>query len=142
MPQAEVTVSRTVEVDPVRVWNTIAAADGLDKWLPAIAQCTLEGSGVGATRYCTLGNGARLKERIVEVDHVRRVFRYSIDEHPLPARNVVGTVTVREAGASGSQVSWGASFAVEQAHKAELEGMFRQIYDDAISGLEAFLKRS
>ena len=142
MPQAEVTVSRTVDVDPNRVWSTIAAADGLDKWLPAIAQCRLDGSGVGATRYCTLGNGAQLKERIIEIDQARRVFRYAITEHPLPAREVTGTVTIRDAGAGAALVSWGASFEVEQAHKAELEGMFRQIYEEAIQGLEAFLKRA
>lgn len=142
MPQAEVKVSRKVNVDPDRVWNAIAAGDGLDKWLPVITYCRLEGSGAGATRYCTMANGAQLKERILEVDHARRVFRYSIDEHPLPARNLTGTVQISDLGDGATAVSWGARFEVEPADRNELEGMFRDVYDQAIRGLEAFLIKS
>lgn len=142
MPQVEVNVSRKVNVDPGLVWETIAAGDGLDKWLPVITQCRLEGSGAGATRYCTMANGAQLKERILEVDHARRIFRYSIDEHPLPARNLTGRVEIRDLGGGAASVSWGARFEVEPAHRSGLEGMLRDVYDKAIQGLEAFLVKA
>lgn len=142
MPLAEVNVSRRVNVDPGLVWNTIAAGDGLDKWLPVITQCRLEGSGAGATRYCTMANGAQLKERILEVDHARRVFRYSIDEHPLPARNLTGRVEIRDLGDGVTSVSWGARFEVEPPYRSELEEMFRGVYEQAIQGLEAFLVKA
>jgi uncharacterized protein YndB with AHSA1/START domain len=142
MPLAEVNVSRRVNVDPGLVWNTIAAGDGLDKWLPVITQCRLEGSGAGATRYCTMANGAQLKERILEVDHARRVFRYSIDEHPLPARNLTGRVEIRDQGDGTASVSWGARFEVEPPYRSELEEMFRGVYEQAIRGLEAFLVKA
>jgi hypothetical protein len=87
-------------------------------------------------------NGAQLKERILEVDHARRVFRYSIDEHPLPARNLTGTVKISDLGDGATAVSWGAQFEVEPAYRNELEGMFRDVYDQAIQGLEAFLIKS
>lgn len=141
MPQAQVTVTRRVEVDPHRVWSTIAAGDGLEKWLPVIAACRLDGSGEGAVRHCTMDNGAQLTERIVEVDHVRRVFRYTIDEHPLPANGLTGAVEVRADTPVGSVVSWGASFDAEPQHREQLEAMFRDVYDQAIRGLEVYLKR-
>jgi uncharacterized protein YndB with AHSA1/START domain len=141
MSQAQVTVTRRLEVDPHRVWSTIAAGDGLEKWLPVITACRLEGSGEGAIRHCTMDNGAQLIECIIEVDHARRVFRYSIDEHPLPARQLTGVVEVRGHTPAGSIVSWGASFDAEPPHRDQLEAMFRDDYDQAIRGLEAYLKR-
>jgi len=142
MPQAEVNVNRRVSVEPGLVWNTIAAGDGLEKWLPVITQCRLEGSGAGAIRYCTMANGAQLKERILEVDHAHRVFRYSIEEHPLPARNLRGKVEIRDLGDGTTTVSWGATFDVEPPYRSELEGMFRDVYEQAIQGLETFLRKA
>ena len=136
-----VKVTKNIDVSPQAVWSTISAGDGLDKWLPVITQCRLEGSGEGATRYCTMENGAQLKERIVEVDHARRRFRYTIDEHPLPARNLAGTVEVRDAGSNKSEVTWSADFDADEPHRAEIEGMFREVYSGAIDGLANFLRK-
>jgi hypothetical protein len=104
-----------------------------------ITQCRLDGSGAGAIRYCTMANGAQLKERILEVDHAGRVFRYSIDEHPLPARNLRGKVEIRDLGDGTAAASWGAPVEVEPPYRSELEGMFRDVYEEAIQGLEKFL---
>jgi hypothetical protein len=45
-----------------------------------------------------MANGAELKERIIEVDHSTRRFRYTIDQHPLPASDVVATIEVADVG--------------------------------------------
>jgi uncharacterized protein YndB with AHSA1/START domain len=136
-----VKITKSIDVNPQTVWRTISAGDGLDKWLPVITQCRLEGSGEGATRYCTMANGAQLTEKIVEVDHSHRRFRYTIDDHPLPARNLAGTVEIRDLGSDRSEVSWSADFDAEEPQRAALEGMFREVYSGAIDGLANFLKR-
>ncbi|MEX0960193.1 MAG: SRPBCC family protein [Burkholderiales bacterium] len=136
-----VVVKKTVDAAPAKIWETIRGGDGLDKWLPVITQCRLEGSGAGATRYCTMANGAELKEKILEIDDTRRRFRYSIDEHPLPARNLRGTVEVKDAGAERAEVSWSAEFDSEPGAREELEGMFQEIYTGAINGLADFVKK-
>lgn len=136
-----VVVRKTVDVAPAKIWETIRAGDGLDKWLPVITHCRLEGSGEGATRFCTMANGAELKEKIVEIDDAGRRFRYSIDEHPLPAKNLRGSVEIKDAGTKGSEVSWGAEFDSEPQARAELEAMFQEIYSGAIDGLAAYLKK-
>lgn len=137
-----VRVTKNIDVDSQVVWNTISAGDGLDKWLPVITQCRLEGSGEGATRYCTMANGAQLRERIVEVNHPRRRFRYAIDDHPLPARNLFGTVEIRDLGSNSSEVTWSADFDADEPQRAELEGMFREVYSGAIDGLANFLRKT
>ena len=137
-----VKVTKNIDISPELVWNTISAGDGLEKWLPVITQCRLEGSGEGATRYCTMANGAQLRERIVEVNHARRRFRYAIDDHPLPARNLFGTVEIRDLGTRKSEVSWSADFDADEPQRTELEGMFREVYSGAIDGLANFLLKS
>lgn len=135
-----VTAARTIPVDAKKVWATISAGDGLDKWMPVITECRLEGSGAGATRYCAMANGAKLKERILEVDNDRRRFRYAIVESPLPAKNIVGAVEVRDAGSGKSAVTWSAEFDCDASHKEELEGMFKSVYEQGLEGLEKHLR--
>ncbi len=135
-----VKVVRTINVDADTVWATISAGDGLDKWMPAITECRIEGVGAGATRYCTMANGAKLKERVLEVDHDRRRFKYGIDEHPLPARNIVGVVEIRDLGKGKSEAWWSAEFDCDVSHKEDLTGMFRGVYAQGLEGLEAYLR--
>ncbi len=104
-----------------------------------MTQCSLDGQGVGAVRFCTLVNGAQLTERIVEIDHTNRRFRYAIAEHPLPVSDLSSNVEIHDLGGGQASVSWGASYLVEPEHHAELESMFGEIYEKAIQGLEQFL---
>ncbi len=134
-----VKVVRTINADADTVWATISAGDGLDKWIPVITECRVEGSGAGATRYCTMANGAKLKERLLEVNHDRRRFKYGIDEHPLPAKNVVGTVEILDLGNGMSDVSWSAEFDCDASHKEELTGMFKGVYEQGLEGLDVYL---
>lgn len=135
-----VKVVKAINADAGKVWNAIGSGDGLDKWMPVITECRIEGSGEGATRYCTMANGAKLRERILEVNHGRRRFKYGIDEHPLPAKNVVGTIEIRDLGGGRSEVSWSAEFDCDAAHKQELEGMLKGSYEQGLEGLEKYLR--
>jgi uncharacterized protein YndB with AHSA1/START domain len=131
---------RTINVDANTVWATISAGDGLDKWMPAITECRVEGSGAGATRYCTMADGAKLTERLLEVNHDRRRFKCGIDEHPLPAKNIVGAVDILDLGKGKSEVSWSAGFDCDASHREELTGMFKSVYEQGLEGLEAYLR--
>lgn len=131
---------RTINTGAQKVWATISVGGGLDKWMPVITECRIEGSGEGATRYCTLANGAKLQERILEVNHGRRRFKYGMSEHPLPAKNIVGSIEVVDLGNGQSQVSWSVEFDCDAVHKQELEGMFKGSYEQGLEGLEKYLR--
>ena len=49
-------VTRSAGVRPEKAWHAIAAIGGLDRWFPVLADCTVEGSGVGTVRR-RLGRG-------------------------------------------------------------------------------------
>lgn len=76
------------------VWEHIKKGEGVDKWLPVITACRLEGQGEGAKRICTTEQGNML-ETILKVNDEQKVFKYSIDEQPLlPIENIIGTMRV------------------------------------------------
>jgi len=76
------------------VWEHIKKGEGVDKWLPVITACRLEGEGEGARRICNTEQGDML-ETILKVDEELKLFKYSIDKQPLlPIENIIGTMQV------------------------------------------------
>lgn len=134
--------SGVINVQAERVWKVISSLGGLDKWMPVVSFCRVEGSGAGAKRYCTLANGAEIKERIDEVDQKLMRVRYSITEAALPLKGYVGTVTVTPAEGSGAEVAWYAEYTPEPQHAMELRDMLRGAITDGIQGLEAYCRRT
>ena len=137
---AEVKVTRVIDVRAADVWNAVRAIGGLDRWFPVIAKCRVEGRGVGATRVCELANGVTLHERVEQIDDAAKVFKYSITESPLPIRNYLGTVQVRDAAGGKTEVTWSARFDVGDAQREEMVGMLNGAFADGIQGLEKDLK--
>jgi hypothetical protein len=53
----------------------------------------------------------------LEIDHTRHRFPYGIDEHALPAKNLVGTVEVRAFSNGTPEVSRASEFDCDAAQK-------------------------
>jgi uncharacterized protein YndB with AHSA1/START domain len=136
----KVNVTKQINVPSAKVWDAISGIEGLDRWFPIIQTCKVEGEGVGATRFCGLGDGAELKENIEEINHAEKRFRYAITDSPLPISNHMGTVEVSDADGGGSVVSWTAEFDVVAEARDEIVGMLNGAFSDGISGIEADLK--
>lgn len=130
--------SGLIPVSPARAWEVISSLGGLDKWFPLVSACRLEGSGVGAKRFCTLANGEKLQERIEEVDDSQMRVRYSITASGLPLEGYVGTVVVRAIGAEETELSWHAEYSAAPEHAADLRETFRGAIVDGINGLASF----
>ena len=82
MSRARVIIS--IQAPAQEVWETIRDFNRIEKFLPAVASCTVEGSGVGARRVCTLQDGSKVFERLVTLDEQHRVLRYSVTQSRLP----------------------------------------------------------
>ena len=72
----QVSITQPVDASPEQVWNILRTGTNLDKWIPFISTCELEGKGVGAKRVCTTADGKVLKETILLVDESNRTFKY------------------------------------------------------------------
>lgn len=137
---ANVNATRVVDVRAQDAWNAIRAIGGLDRWFPVIAKCSVQGQGVGAKRVCELANGVTLVEKVERIDDVGKVFQYSIAEAPLPIKNYLGTVTVRDAGGGKSEITWSATFDVTADHRTEMVDMLNGAFADGLKGLENDLR--
>jgi len=133
---AEVKVTSVGGVRVEDAWNAIRSIGGLDRWFPVIAKCSVQGQGVGATRVCELANGVTLFEKVEQIDDAGKVFKYSITDSPLPIRNYLGMVTVRDGGSGKSEITWSATFDVADDQRGEMVGMLTGAFTDGIKGLE------
>lgn len=137
----KVELTKTVASSVKDIWNILRTGDGLDKWLPIIESCELIGKGAGAKRICTTLDGKSLKETILLVDDINKVFKYQIDEQDMmPTKNYVGTVTVTEKEGITS-VHWLAEFelTVEEAW-SEVEKRLTDLLNLCITSLDEAIK--
>ncbi len=136
-----VVTTMTINAPSEKVWDLIAKGDGLEKWFSAIESCELSGSGAGAKRICKTFQGNVLKETILTVDKVAKVFQYSIDEQDmLPTKDIIGTIHVTPLSATQTNFTWLANYnlldeSMEQAVAVGLD----QLYQGGIKGIEELL---
>jgi len=137
-----VAVTRRINASADAAWAIIQTGTGVDRWLPMVTSCRLEGTGAGAKRTCVFNDGTSdhdLHETILTIDDPNRLFRYRIDHLTMmPIQNVIGTMHVTDVGMGQCEVLWFASFDLDDegaaaAVKAGIEG----VYTAGISGLEA-----
>jgi len=135
-----VTVQQEIAGNAEAIWATISAGGNVHQWFPVIQSCRLEGSGEGASRFCTMTDGNELKERIIEVNHAARRFRYAIDQHPLPAQDVISSIEVKDTSNGRTSITWGAEFEASEPTIPQIKEMLRQLYTQGIHSLENYHK--
>lgn len=133
-----VSIKKCLAASATSVWKIVCEGDGIDRWLPAIASCRLEGTGPGARRFCTTGQGQQLEETIEAVDHTNRIFQYRIDRQDMmPTTNVRGTLCVSADGAGQAEVLWFVNYDLldPSASDAVRAGIL-ELYTAGLAGLE------
>jgi hypothetical protein len=135
---------KTIDAPPDAAFAVVAAIGGLDRLLPLIESCRVEGAGVGARRFLRLAasaGGGEIEDRIDEIDHQLRRFRYTRLRSPFPVRSYVGTVEVRPAPEGRSEVSWRVDIDVAPEAKDELVPLLYGALSGLIDGIEREAKQ-
>lgn len=136
-----VVVAKRIPVPADSVWSVIRTGAGMDRWVPAISVCSLEGEGVGARRVCVVDDH-ELIESIETVDDASRLFQYRIHaQSMMPVRDILGTIHVAAVGEAEAEVLWFSNFDLDDesewpAVKAGIEAL----YLSGIEGLHAHLR--
>lgn len=140
-----VVTTMTIDAPSKKVWEVIAKGNELEKWFSTIESCELIGTAsAGAKRICKTFEGKVLKETILAIDNVAKVFQYSIDEQDmLPTKDIIGTIHVTEVSTRQTNITWLANYNLldenmEQAVAAGLD----QLYQSGIKGIEKLIKNN
>ncbi|MGB7293393.1 MAG: SRPBCC family protein [Thermodesulfobacteriota bacterium] len=133
---SKVSVSTKINTSADEVWKTICDFSAVGKYITTIANVTMEGSGVGALRVLTRKDGTQIVERLENVDPQARTLRYAIVSSPLPLKNYVSTMKVRDLGANRCKLEWSSTFEATGAPEADVEKLIENVYSRGFNGLK------
>lgn len=131
-------VEGIVNMDAAALFGMISGFGGLDQLVPElVSACTVQGSGIGATRVLTLADGSgEVHETLSALDAENMSMSYSITSSPFPVTDYVGTMDV-DAGASEgtSNLKWSSAYNVQDSVKTKMNETFTGIYNTAIAAI-------
>ena len=134
---SEVSKLTTINAPASEVWKTVSDFNGLPKYLSLFVDSKMEGSGVGAIRTITTGDGAEIVERCDKMDEATFTHVYSIVESPLQLENYVATVQLKETGESQCELTWSCAFDPKGTTEEELFGLLDSVYQVAFDGMKS-----
>ncbi len=134
----DVQVSERVAAPAAAVWEILSDFGGVARYSPGIEHCEVRGEGVGAVRALTLPGGATLEERLESLDPAARRLSYSIVRGPIPVKNYLATIEVREEG-SGCRIDWGSAFEPVGLDDERARSMIEGVYRGGIAGVRKAL---
>ncbi|MDF0732686.1 SRPBCC family protein [Pseudomonas entomophila] len=119
---------------PDHIWALVGGFQSLPDWLPFITESlTSEG---GRVRSLKDPDGNNIVERLIAFDEAARSYSYSILQSPFPIASYLATLRVSADG-QGSLVEWFGEFSPNGVGEAEVEALFKGIYE---GGLQALAK--
>lgn len=130
----KITMSTDVAMNPDTLWQSIGAFAAIGQWHPMIETVESDGEQKGSTRTLSLG-GAKIVERLEEVSPTERLYRYSIVDSPLPIRNYVAEIRVKDNGDGSSTVEWSSDFDVAGGNEADITKTLREVYQAGLDNL-------
>ncbi len=131
-----VNLKTTINASADNVWQTVSDFNGLGAFVAAVANSTVDGSGVGSTRTLTLQDGAQLLEKLERLDDAGKSLDYSIVSGPLPVEHYRSTITVTDIGPDQCEVSWSSTFAPKGVSAEQAEEVISGIYTMGFDGLK------
>lgn len=132
----EINMKAVIDTSADNVWSVISEFGSIGKYVNAVADCSVDGAGVGAKRTLTLNDGGKLVERLESIDEVNRSLTYSIVSGPLPVDNYVSDMKVNELAPNRSEIIWKSSFVASGVSDEEAKQVIEGIYNMGFEGLK------
>lgn len=132
----KVNMSTEIDASAEAVWKIIGGFNSLPDWHPGVQKSELERGGV--MRKLSLLGGGSIIERLEHFDNNDRVYTYSIIDAPLPVRNYVASIRVKDAPSGKALVEWSSDF--EPASGATSDDAVRAVQGIYQAGLDNLRK--
>lgn len=120
---------------PAEVWAMVGDFCAIKDWHPGIAECEQIEEDGDTYRILTLGDGAKIKEKLTKMGDT--MYSYDIIEGPLPVKNYSATLEVDEGDEDGGvEIEWAAEFDAKGVEDAEAEKVIVGIFNDGVGGIK------
>jgi uncharacterized protein YndB with AHSA1/START domain len=128
----EVTVE--IAAPPEQVWAVAGDPGRIGEWFPPVIESEVDGD----VRRVTMGNGARLVERITRHDDAMWTYAYSVQEG-IPGLVAHEAVIRVEGAPGGSRVRWSQDATSEQ-EGYDAEARLRKVMQQGLESLRDMLE--
>ena len=137
MSKSEAKVSIALQVSAEEVWKVISSVDGVDKWFPSVIKsCRFE----NGKRYCETIDGIPLVENILEINHEKHVFKFSIPQQSmLPVTDIVETMEVKQDANGNAIVDWSGTWMVTSDQEQTMIETFSNLWTMGLKEMEHFI---
>ena len=133
-----------VKVDPKKVdeeskalWDRFGGWCAIAEWHPAVKSCTEGKEGDDTYRTLTLGDGGKIKEKLISKGNL--TYRYAIVESPLPVKNYEAqfSVTPDDDDEDEVNVVWAATYdAADGKDDKDARSTIDGIFKDGIASIK------
>ena len=135
-----ITGKYTINAQAEKVWNTLKSFDNVENYIPIVKKTEVQGSGVGATRICTIaqqdGGTGKLTERLESLDESQKTISIALLEGPVPASNAIFTIKVNSVDANRTELEFISSAEPKGVNEDDLRNNFLPVYKMIADGLE------
>lgn len=134
-----VTKQATLEVPPSTAWALLGDFNGLNRWHPAIANSELtsgNGQNKNSKRILTLGDGALIKETLLDYNNSYMSYTYKITESPLPISDYRASIKVAKNAKGTSTITWKSTFNAAGVEDAKALEIITGAYEAGLNSLE------
>ena len=130
----------TINAPADKVWNTFKSFDYVEKYLPLVQKTEVEGSGVGATRVCTIaqpdGTVGKLSEKIESLDESQKTITISLKDGVLPATNAIVTIKINASDGNETELDISCTAEPKGISEEDLRNNFLPVFKMTAEGLE------
>jgi hypothetical protein len=136
-----------VKVDPKKVgeeskalWDRFGGWCAIAEWHPAVKSCTEGKEGDDTYRTLTLGDGGKIKEKLISKGNL--TYRYAIVESPLPVKNYEAQFSIVPDDDDVDEVNivWAATYdAADGKNEKDARSLVDGSFKDGIASIKAKL---
>ena len=131
------TITKKMDVPADQAWDAIRQFGRLDVWFPSMAECKIEGEGIGAVRYLTLDGGlGNITDRLVALDDEGHRLTYERTESPFPVTSYTGNVEVFRSFDSLAVIVWTVDFGSEPEMSEPIAAILKDAIGAGLDGME------
>lgn len=135
----QVSCKTTVCAPVDAIWQMISDFGAAGQYVAGVADCTVEGEGIGARRTLTYADGSTIVERLETRDAATLRLSYALLTDA-PFRNCLTTMALRDLGPRQAELTWSATFQADGLPESEALALLEVALEENSLALKQFVE--